>query len=147
MAKKATITLDFILSLGILVLLSPMLYNYSFSTLENAEELSLKLQAETLAMQIGSATNHFQAIQPQGANDKLVLNLHAGLEETQTSLAPSCITTIGPSNVTVSITFTGRWTNTQRTVNASYPITALGNSAVKLCKAGVLIVNKNMEVS
>ena len=147
MNKKATITLDFVLSLGVLALLSPLLFNHSFSMLENTEELSLKLKAETLAMQIGSAINHFKAIQPQGVKDKLVLNLHAELEETQSRLAPSCTVTVGPSNVTVSITFTGKWSNTQKTVNATYPTVALTSQVVKLCRTGVLTINQNMEAS
>lgn len=72
--KKAMISLDLLVSIIGLIMVGGALASLGFVQAENSVANSLKFKAESMAMAIGSAINHFDAINPEPGS-KLTLNL------------------------------------------------------------------------
>ena len=76
---RGSISLDFILSLVIILASASSFFFLAYTQVENTVIASAHYKAEAMAMQIGSAINHFAAIQPE-TNSYMELNF-TGLPE------------------------------------------------------------------
>ncbi|MCD4739730.1 hypothetical protein K8R43_00905 [archaeon] len=72
--ERAMISMDLLISVLVLILVGTSMVSFGFTQAESAAAQNLKLKSEAYAMTVGSAINHFSAINPEDGSI-LVLNL------------------------------------------------------------------------
>lgn len=163
--KNAALSLDLLVSIIGLVMVGGALASLGFIQAENSVANSLKFKAESMAMAIGSAINHFDAINPESGSS-LTLNLSdpepissdiltSGWPPVGRVSFDSCkVTFVGgsgsPAYVLVNISFY-RWdSNMDEFVTGKYPLVSdvhvISASNTMNCN-GTIVVNDNMGVT
>lgn len=158
---RATISLDFILSSIVLMLVASMLMGFTLMQIENASVISVRYKAEALAISIGSAINHFKSIGPQPSDTMNISIANIGGRATAPIVPPtganwpgisldliSCTININETTdiLTVNMTYQRMESNFQESVIAQYPLVDMSTGIQALCNQ-TLIVYGNMEVS
>ena len=160
---RGSISLDFILSLVIILASASSFFFLAYTQVENTVIASAQYKAEAMAMQVGSAINHFAAIQPE-TGSYMELNF-TGLPESEGVASfgvpgfsvdiptAECEIVLDGLNNTVTVTMLAyRMESSQpETITATYPTVKMSNSALygKLhvpCNGSVHIT-KDMEVT
>lgn len=161
--KVGMISLDLLVSIIGLLMVGGALASLGFIQAENSVANSLKFKAESMAMAIGSAINHFDAINPEDGS-KLVLNL-SNPEPISSDILTSGWPPVGrvsfdscnisfsggsgsPAYVLVNISFY-RWdSGTEDFVVGKYPLVTsinLASTDTVNC-SGTIVVDNNMNV-
>ncbi len=137
-----SITLDFILSLVIVLASASSFFYLAYTQVENTVIASAQYKAEAMAMQIGSAINHFAAIQPE-KNSYMELNF-TGLPESNGTASfgvpgfsvdipeGNCTVVFNGVNNTVTVSMLAyRMESSQpEEIIAVYPTAEMSNSAL-----------------
>ncbi len=156
---RGTISLDILLSFIVMLIVSSVIIGTAFVQLENAAIASAQYKAESAAMGVGSAINHFYAIRPSEGE----LRVSPGQIGTRSmSIGMSGwpdVYSVSLSNCTIEFAGDILWmnftlyraeNNLYEYVNASYPLVdvelASGEPAVNTCDQ-TIIVSSDMEVS
>lgn len=127
---RGSITLDFLLSLVLILATIASFFFLAYTQVENTVIASAQYQAEAMAMSIGSSINHFAAIQP-GAGSFVVIGLN-GFDSTGFSVdiqPDDCKVSIDTVNelVVVEITAHRMESIQSETIIAQYPIVDVSN--------------------
>ncbi|MCD6522730.1 MAG: hypothetical protein J7K68_03195 [Candidatus Diapherotrites archaeon] len=158
---RATISLDFLLSSIVLMLVASILMGFALMQVENASAISVKYKAEAIAIAVGSAINHFRAISPQ-PDDELKIDIQ-NIGGTATSpIVPttggnwpklsldlvSCSVHVNETTdiLTVNLTYQRIESNMLESVIAQYPLVDMKTGVDALCNQ-TLVVTGDMEVS
>jgi hypothetical protein len=78
--ERASLTMDFLVSLLILTIAGAFFVNFGFLHAENSIMTGVKYKSEAMAMTVGSAINHFAAINPEPGSE-----LHMDLADPEPS--------------------------------------------------------------
>jgi len=162
---RGSISLDFILSLVILLASASSFFFLAYTQVENTVIASTQYKAEAMAMQVGSAINHFAAIEP-GANSYMELNF-TGLPESEGAASfgvpgfsvdipeDKCnvtIVTVPPQDRVVVTMVAYRMESSQpEIINATYPIVDVYSETEKgeiqsVCTGGINITARTPDI-
>ncbi|MBN3037176.1 MAG: hypothetical protein JW834_01895 [Candidatus Diapherotrites archaeon] len=159
---QGSLSLDFLLSIIVTLVIASVLFGMAFMQIEQASAVSMKYRAEAMAMGVGSAINHFYAIDSEDPS-KLTIDFSGRLQDASgkylraggiggigwntIALDPmDCTVTVTGNTVNVTIGFYRMENNFQEYVSATYPIVPVKGEAVVQCDSR-LEVNQDMEVS
>ncbi len=156
---RGTISLDILLSFIVMLIVSSVIVGTAFVQLENAAIASAQYKAESIAMGVGSAINHFYAIRPVDGELRVTPGQLAtrsmsigtpGWPDVYSVSLNKCTVQFDGDILWMNFTLYRVENNLFEYVNASYPLVdvalAGGEPAVAECDQ-TIIVTPSMEVS
>jgi hypothetical protein len=147
---RGTISLDLLLSVVVMLVISSAIVGMAFLQLENAAIANAQYKAEALAMGAGSAVNHFQAMRADGG--ELYLSLgdvskrsarigQPGWPDAFALDLSACTVQVSGNVLWLNFTVHRVENNFGEYVNATYPLVSVsGDEAAHAC-SGTLIVS------
>jgi hypothetical protein len=146
---RGTISLDLLLSVVVMLVISSAIVGMAFLQLENAAIANAQYKAEALAMGAGSAINHFQAMRADGGD--LYLSLgdvskrsarigQAGWPDAFSLDLLACTMQVNGSVFWLNFTVHRVENNFDEYVNATYPlVTVSGNETAQPCNSTLIV--------
>ena len=132
---RGSATIDFLVALVVVMTFAAIVLSFAYFQEEKIVDANMRMRAEEMAMQAGSAINRFIASGPEDGS-YLNITINNATDMPMEGIffdVIGCNYTVSSGNLTVSLAYLIKGTSAVRTVNAEYPILASLSFPVKDC--------------